>query len=87
MFTERNQTYRLVKTLMTGHHPISVSSLHVENLIVKLNEPDFVNYIKSFDIFCALETFTSSQVDFSTHFGDYSVFHTPAKKLSTETGS
>ena len=60
MFTERNQTYRLVKTLMTGHHPISVSSLNVENLIAKLNEPDFLNYIKSFDIFCALETFTSS---------------------------
>ena len=47
MFTERNQTYRLVKTLMTGHDPISISSLNVENLIAKLNEPDFVNYIKS----------------------------------------
>ena len=40
-----------------------------------------MNYIKSFDIFCALETFTSSQFDFSTHFEDYSVFHAPAKKL------
>ena len=38
--------------------PISFSSLNVENLIAKLNEPDFVSYIKSFDIFCALETFT-----------------------------
>ena len=41
-----------------------------------------MNYIKSFDIFCALETFTSSQFDFSTYFEDYSVFHAPAKKLS-----
>ena len=64
---------------MSGHDLISISSLHVENLIAKLNEPDFVNYIKSFDIFCALETFTSSQFDFSTHFEDYSVFHAPAK--------
>ena len=41
MFTKRNQTYRLVKTLMTRDTILLVlSSLNVENLIAKLNEPD-----------------------------------------------
>ena len=47
----------------SGQGPISFSSLNVENLIAKLNEPDFVGYIRSFDIFCSLETFTGSQCD------------------------
>ena len=59
-----------------------MSSLNVENLVTKLSEADFVNYIRSFDIFCAIETFTSAVFDFSTHFQDYCVFHSPAIKLS-----
>ena len=42
-----------------------MSSLNVENLVTKLSEADFVNYIRSFDIFCAIETFTSAVFDFS----------------------
>ena len=85
MFTERNQTYRLVKTLMTGHDPISISSLNVENLIAKLNEPDFVNYIKSFDIFCpsrCLLVHSSTSV----HTLKIIACFTPRQKI-TQTGS
>ena len=62
---------------------IRISSLNVEHFVAKISEPDFVSYVKSFDIFCALETFTADQFDFSTHFQDYHVFHRPAIKLST----
>lgn len=41
-----------------------------------------MNYIKSFDLFCAVETFTSNQFDFSTLFSDYIHFHVAGKKLS-----
>ena len=68
----------------SGQDAISFSSLNVENLIAKLNEPDFVSYIKSFDIFCTLKAFTGSHFDFSTYFQDYSVFHAPAEKLSRQ---
>ena len=59
-----------------------MSSLNVENLVTKLSEADFVTYIRSFDIFCAIVTFTSEVFDFSTHFQDYCVFHSAAIKLS-----
>ena len=62
---------------------IRISSLNVEHFVAKISEPDFVSYVKSFDIFCALETFTADQFDFSTHFQDYHVFHRRAIKLST----
>ena len=38
--------------------------------------------VKSFDVFCAVETFTSTHFDFSTHFANYHVFHSPVIKLS-----
>ena len=38
------------------------------NIASKLSETDFVNYIKSVDIFCALETFSNAQLDFNIHF-------------------
>ena len=62
---------------------IRISSLNVEHFVAKISEPDFVSYVKSFDIFCALETLTADQFDFSTHFQDHHVFHRPAIKLST----
>ena len=47
----------------------------------RLCELDFVKYIKSFNIICcAVETFTRVQFDFSIHFSDYIVLHSPAKK-------
>ena len=61
---------------------IRISSLNVEQLVTKISEPDFISYVKSFGIFCALETFTADQFDFSSHFQDYHVFHRPAIKLS-----
>ena len=62
---------------------IRISCLNVEHSVAKISEPDFVSYVKSFDIFCALETFTANQFDFGTHFQDYHVFHRSAIKLST----
>ena len=59
---------------------IDIGHMNVEGLTSKLCEPDFVQYIKSFDMFCAVETFTHFQFDFSIHFSDYVVFHSPAKK-------
>eukprot|EP00745_Piridium_sociabile_P042578 TRINITY_DN86055_c0_g1_i1.p2 TRINITY_DN86055_c0_g1~~TRINITY_DN86055_c0_g1_i1.p2 ORF type:complete len:150 (+),score=3.06 TRINITY_DN86055_c0_g1_i1:949-1398(+) len=56
--------------------------MNVENLSAKLVESDFVHYIKSFDIFSALETFTSDQFDFNVMFEDFQVYHSPAVKLS-----
>ena len=50
--------------------------------MTKISEPDFVSYVKAFDVFGAVETFTSTHFDFSTHFDNYHVFHSPAIKLS-----
>ena len=54
--------------------------MDVGGLASKLCEPDFVRYIKSFDIFFAVDTFTHFQFDSSIHFFDYVVFHSPAQK-------
>ena len=56
--------------------------MNVENLVTKINEPGFVSFVKSFDVFCAVERFTSTPFDFSTHFDSYDVFHSPVIKLS-----
>jgi len=56
--------------------------MNVEHLVGKLMEQDFINYVKSFDIFCMQETFTSTAFDFSTLFHEYKVFHAPGVKLS-----
>ena len=63
----------------SGKRQIKFSSFNVENIASKLSETDFVSYIKSFDIFCALEIFSNTQFDFSIHFPE---FHSPAVKLS-----
>lgn len=64
------------------NHALKFCSFNVENLVTKLCEPDFVNYVKSFDIFCAIETFTNEHFDFGILFNDFHVFHSPAVKLS-----
>ena len=56
--------------------------MNVEHLAAKMGEPDFVNYVRSFDIFCAMETFTGTSFDFSVLFPEYCAFHGPAVKLS-----
>ena len=61
---------------------IRICSVNVENLVTKISEPDFVSYVKAFDVFGAVETFTSTHFDFSTHFDNYHAFHSPAIKLS-----
>ena len=61
---------------------MKLSCWNVENLLTKVSEPDFVSYVKSFDIFCAIETFASTLFDFSTHFENHHVLHSPAIKLS-----
>jgi len=55
---------------------------NVNGLTSKLGEPGFVDYIKSFDICCLLETFTTVNFDFSTYFDEYKILHSPARKLS-----
>lgn len=54
----------------------------MENFLAKLGEVDFVNYIKTFDLFCAIETFSTSQFDSGIHFSEYFCFQTPAVKVS-----
>ena len=42
----------------TCNKQIGIGHMNVEGLASKLCEPDFVKYMKSFYIFCAVETFT-----------------------------
>ena len=65
-----------------GKRQIKFSSFDVQNIASKLSQTDFVSYIKSFGIFCALETFSNAQLDFSIHFLEFHAFHSPAVKLS-----
>ena len=61
---------------------IHIACHNVEHLAVKIREPDYLKFIDSFDIFCFLESFTVANFDFSIHFNDYDVYHSPAIKLS-----
>jgi hypothetical protein len=55
---------------------------NVNGLMAKLPDSDFVEYICSFD-FCVLsETFTLPSFDFSIHFDEFIVLHSPGVKLS-----
>ena len=62
--------------------PLSIVSWNIDGLPSKFAEPGFLDYVTSFDVCCLLETFTSEEFDFSVHFSDYHVFHSPALKLS-----
>ena len=55
---------------------------NIEGLLGKMLDPDFVEYITSFDICCLCETFTSNLFDFNIHFKDFLVFHCPAVKFT-----
>ena len=55
---------------------------NINGLIAKLTDPDFVEYITSFDVCFLSETFTLSSFDFSTYFNDFIVLHSPGVKLS-----
>ena len=61
---------------------IDLVTWNVEGLSSSLAEPGFVQYLYSFDICCLIETFTSDDFDFSIYFSKYSIFHSPAIKLS-----
>lgn len=63
---------------------LTFCSWNVNGLISKLTDPDFVNYITSFDICVITETFTMPTFDFSVHFHDFLVLHSPASKLSRQ---
>jgi len=52
------------------------------NLVTKVSEPDVVSYVKSLDIFCATETFTSTLFGFSKHFENHHALPSLAIKLS-----
>lgn len=61
---------------------MNIACFNVENLVTKISECDFIDYVKSHDIFCALETFIDEKFDFGIHFDMYHVFNVPALKLS-----
>lgn len=55
---------------------------NINGLIAKLTDPDFVDYITSFDVCFLSETFTLPSFDFSTYFSDFIVLHSPGVKLT-----
>ena len=61
---------------------ISIVNWNVNGLINRLTDPDFIDYILSFDVCILTETFTLPTFDFNVHFNDYICFHSPAVKLS-----
>ena len=63
-------------------HNLRMVCWNVNGLTSKLGEPGFVDYIKSFDICCLIETFTTVNFDFNTYFDEYKILHSPARKLS-----
>ena len=54
---------------------------NVENLLTKLVDPSFVDYISKFDFACMTETFVDDLFDYSSIFMDHVKFFAPAKKL------
>ena len=62
------------KVLKIGCH-------NVGGLSTKLCEDDYVDFMYEHDIFCAQETFTHENFDFSLLFTEYETFHNPAVKL------
>ena len=55
---------------------------NVNGLIDKLSDPDFIEYITSFDLCCLIETFTPPNFDFSLLSKDFLVQHSPAVRFS-----
>lgn len=61
---------------------INVACHNIGNFAAKIRDPDYVQFIHSFDIFGVVETFTRETFDFNMHFKDYVAYHAPAIKLS-----
>jgi hypothetical protein len=55
---------------------------NVCGLFTKLSDPDFIDYVTSFDVCVLSETFTVPVFDFEIYFKDFIVLHSPAVKLS-----
>ena len=55
---------------------------NIEGLSSRIAEPGFLDYVANFNICCFTETFTAVDFDFSIHFSEYLIFHSPAIKLS-----
>lgn len=51
-------------------------------MITKISDPDFLDYITSFDCCFLSETFTLPSFDFDIYFKDFIVLHAPGVKLS-----
>ena len=76
----RNTKETVVNGSKTCYKHIDIGHMNVDCLA-----PNYVNQTLlnvSFDIFCAVETFTHAHFDFSIHSSGYIVFHSPAKKKS-----
>ena len=72
----------VLKDNHSSNRPFSFLHWNVSGLISKLNDKDFVSYIRSFDFICLVETFLE---DFqSTIFFGYSVFSKPAIKYTKQ---
>ena len=61
---------------------ISFLNYNIENLLPKLADITFINFVSKYDFVCLTETFTNENFDASVCFTDYIKFHAPAKKLS-----
>ena len=66
---------------MNGQKFLKLGCHNVEGLSAKLCESDYVEFMHQHDIFCAQETFTHENFDFSIYFKNYETFHKPAVKL------
>ena len=60
----------------------SLLNWNINGLSARLTDPDFIDYILSFDLCVLTETFTLPSFDFSVYFSDFLIFHSPAEKLS-----
>ena len=57
---------------------------NIEGLMSKLEDPEFISYLKAFSFVCLTETFVSKEdtSNLDNIFNDYTCFAAPAKKLS-----
>ena len=72
----------MILILMRVSLPSKLWKNKTKKLVTKVNEADVISYVKSFDILCATEKFTSTLFDFSKHFENHHALPSLAIKLS-----
>ena len=69
-------------SITTEKSCLSIVNWNVNGLLIRMTDPDFCDYLLSFDICILTETFTLPTFDFNMIFSEYVCFHSPAEKLS-----